>query len=126
MPEMFDDRNYWGKFPLIGTFGTCFFSKMEDEAVTVTMMTEKTLDDAKIHSGIPPNFDKKVVSDVELVEFATEVPNVKKWYMSPEQWRQWPPGCDTKIDKNAFCKRDLTYQYQEKKQTLYRIIKKKY
>ena len=43
------------------------------------------LDSATIHGGIPPNFDKKVVSDVELVEFVTEVNNVKKWYMSPKQ-----------------------------------------
>ena len=54
---------------------------MEDEAVTVNSDDRKTLDNAKIHGGVPPNFDKKVVSDVELVEFATEEHNVKKWYM---------------------------------------------
>ena len=57
---------------------------MEDEAVSVDNDDRKTLDDAEIHGGIPPNFDKEVVSDVELVEFATQVHNVKKWYMSPE------------------------------------------
>ena len=67
----------------------------------------------------------KFVSDVELVEFATEAHNVKKCHMSPEQQRQWPPGCVTKIAKNAFCKRAFRYQYQEKTQILYRIIKKK-
>ena len=75
---------------------------MEYKAVTVDKDDRKTLDNTTIHGGIPPNFDKKVVSDVELVEFATEVHNVKKWYMSPEQQRQWPPGCVTKIAKNAF------------------------
>ena len=87
---------------------------MEDKAVTVNNDNRKTLDDAKIHGGIHPNFDKNVLSDVELDEFATEVHNIKKWYMSPEQQRQWPPGCVTKIAKNAFCKRALRYQYQEK------------
>ena len=75
---------------------------MEDEAVTVDIDDRKTLDNTKFHVGIPPNFDKKVVSDVELTEFATEVHNIKKWYMSPEQQRQWSPGCVTKIAKNAF------------------------
>ena len=57
---------------------------MEDKAVTVNNDNRKTFDDAKNHGGIPPNFDKKVVSYVDLIEFATEVHNVKKWYMSPE------------------------------------------
>ena len=46
---------------------------MEDKAVTVNNDDRKTLYDTKIHGGIPPNFDKKVVSDVELAEFATEI-----------------------------------------------------
>ena len=46
-------------------------------------------------------------------------------YMSPEQKRQWPPGCVTKVAKNAFCKRALRYQFQEKTQAVYRIIKKR-
>ena len=50
---------------------------MEDETVTVDSDDRKTLDDVKLHGGKPPNFDKKVVSDVELVESATEVHNVK-------------------------------------------------
>ena len=38
---------------------------MEDEAATVNNDDRKTLDDANIHGGMPPNFDKKVLSDVE-------------------------------------------------------------
>ena len=72
------------KIPLIGIFGTCFISKMDNRAVTVINGDRKTIDDTNITSGIPPNFDKKVVSDEELVAFAIEVANVKKWYMSPE------------------------------------------
>ena len=48
------------------------------------------------------------------MKFATEVDNVKKWYISPEQQTQWQHGCDTKIAKNALHKRALRYQYQEK------------
>ena len=98
---------------------------MEDKAGPVYSDVRKSLDNIKIDGGIPPNFDKKVISDIELMKFATEVDNVKRWYMSLEQQRQWPHGCVTKISKNAFCKRPLRYQYQEKTQTLYRIIKKK-
>ena len=46
---------------------------MEDKAVTVHNDNRKALDSAKIYGGIPPNFDKKVVCDVELIEFPTEV-----------------------------------------------------
>ena len=98
---------------------------MEDEAVSVYHDDRKSLDDTKIDEDIPPNFDKNVISDIELIKFAIEVDNVKRWYTSPEQWRQWPPGCVTKIAKNAFHKRALRYQYEGKTQTLYRIIKKK-
>ena len=78
-------ETFWVKFPLIGTFGTCFISKMDEEDVTVINDDRKTIDNAKITGGIPPNFDKKVVSDEELIAFAIEIDNVKKWYMSPEQ-----------------------------------------
>ena len=57
---------------------------MEDEGVTVNNDNWKTLDDTKICGGIPPNFVKKVVSDVEQVEFATEVHNAMKGYISPD------------------------------------------
>ena len=102
-------------------------SKMDTEAVTAINDNRKTIDNAKITSGIPPNFDQKVVSDEELVGFVIEVDNVKKWYMYPEQRRQWLPGCATKKAKTAFHKRAFWYQFQEKtqKKTLYRIIKKK-
>ena len=113
------------KLLLIGTFGTCFISKMDDKSVTVFNNDRKTIDNAKITGGTPPYFDKKVVGDEELVEFAIEIDNVMKWYMSPEERRQWPPRCVTKIAKNVFCKRDLWYEFQEKMQTLYRIINKK-
>ena len=76
------------KFALIATFGTCFISKMDDKAVTIINDDRKSSDNAKITGGIPLNVDKKVVSDEELVEFAIEVANVKKIYMSPEQRRQ--------------------------------------
>ena len=66
-------------------FGTCFVSKMEDEAGSTYPDIRKSLDDIKIDGGIPPNFDKRVISDIELMKFATEVDNVKKWYMSPDQ-----------------------------------------
>ena len=48
------------------------------------------------------------------MKFATEIDNVKRWYMSPEQQRQWSHGCVTKIAKNTLCKRALRDQYQEK------------
>ena len=85
----------------------------------------KCIDNSKITGYIATSFDKKVVSDEEFVDFTIEVHNVKKWYMSLEHKRQWPPGCVTKIAKNTYCKRDLRYQFQEKPQPLYRIIMKK-
>ena len=63
MIEFFDDRNCWVKCVLRGTFGTCFISKMEHQAVTGNNDDGKSIDDSKISCGIPPNFDKKVVSD---------------------------------------------------------------
>ena len=60
---------------------------MEDQAVTGDNDDGKSIDNSKITGGIPPNFDKKVVSDKELVDFEIEIHNVKKWYMSPEQKR---------------------------------------
>ena len=77
-------ETFWVKFPLIGTFGACFVSKMDDKAVTVSNDNRKTIDNAKITGGITPNFDKKVFSDGELVECAVEVDNVKKCYMSSQ------------------------------------------
>ena len=112
--EIFDDRNCQCKFTLYGPFGACFVSIMEDKACSVYPDIRKSLDDVKIDGDILPNFDKKVMSDIELRKFAMEVDNVKRWYMSTEQQRQWPDGCVTKIAKNAFCKRALGYQYQEK------------
>ena len=50
---------------------------MEDEAGSVYPDIRKSLDDIKIDGGIPTNFDKKVISDIELMKFATEVDNVK-------------------------------------------------
>ena len=98
---------------------------MEDEAVSVYHDDRKSLDNTKIDGGVPPNVDKEVIHDIELIKFTTEVDNVKRWYMSPEQWMQLSPGYVTKIAKTAFCKRALKYQYPEKCQTLNRIIKKK-
>ena len=98
---------------------------MEDKAGSVYPDVRKSLHNIKIDGGIPPNFDKKVISDIELIKFATEVDNVKRWYMSLKQCRQQPHGCATKIAKNVFHKKALRYQYQEKIQTLYRTIKKK-
>ena len=98
---------------------------MEDEAGSVYPYVRESLDDIKMDRSIPPNFVKKVISDIEMMKFATGLDNVKKWYISPEQQRQWPHGCDTMIGKNAFHKRALRFQLQEKTQTLYRIIKKK-
>ena len=43
------------KFQLIGSFGTCFISKMDNKAVTVVNDDRKTIDDAKITGGLPPN-----------------------------------------------------------------------
>ena len=60
--------------------GTCFVSNMEDEAGSVYPYVRENLDDIKIDGSIPPKFDKKVISDIELMKFATEVDNVKKWY----------------------------------------------
>ena len=31
----------------------------------------KSLDDTKIDGSIPPNFDKNVITDIELIKFAT-------------------------------------------------------
>ena len=88
-------------------------------------MSEKVLMALKLMVVYLQILIKKVISDIELMKFATEVDNVERWHMSPEQQRQWPHGCVTKIAKNAFCKRTLRYQYQEKTQTVYRIIKYK-
>ena len=87
---------------------------MEDKAGSVYPDVRRSLDNIKIDGGKPPNFDKKVISDIELMKFATEVDNVKRWYMSLEQQRQWWDGCVTKIAKNAFHKRALRYWYQAK------------
>ena len=87
---------------------------MKHQAFTGDNDDGKSIDNSNITGGIPPNFYKKIVSDEELVDFATEVYNVKKWYMSPEQKRQCPPGCVTKIAKNALHKRAFGYQFQEK------------
>ena len=45
---MFDDRNCQCKFTLYGPFGTCFVSKMENEAVSVYHDDRKILDRTKI------------------------------------------------------------------------------
>ena len=58
---------------------------MEDKVGFVYPGVRKSLDDIKIDGGIPPNFDKKVISDIELMKCTTEVDNVKRCYMSPEQ-----------------------------------------
>ena len=58
---------------------------MEDKAGSVYPDIRKSLDNIKIDGGISPNFDKKVISDIDLMTFTTEVDNVKRWYMSPEQ-----------------------------------------
>ena len=51
---------------------------MEDEAGSAYSDIRKSLDDTKIDGGIPPNFDKKFISDRELMKVATEVNNVKR------------------------------------------------
>ena len=60
-------------------FSTCSVSKMEEKAGSDCPDVRKSLDNIKIDGGIPPNFDKKVISDIELMKFATEVDNVKRW-----------------------------------------------
>ena len=44
-------ETFWVIFPLIGTFGTCFASKIDDKAVTVINDDTKTIDNAKINGG---------------------------------------------------------------------------
>ena len=70
MPEIFDNGNCWVKCSLLGVFGACFISKMDHQAVTGDNDNGKSIDDSKITGGIPPNVDKKVVSDEALVDFA--------------------------------------------------------
>ena len=48
LKTMFDDRNCQYKFTLYGPFGTCFESKMEDEAVSAYHDDRKILDNTKI------------------------------------------------------------------------------
>ena len=57
---------------------------MENKAGSLYPDVRESLHDIKIDGGIPPNLDKKVISYIELMKFATEVDNVKKWYMSLE------------------------------------------
>ena len=87
---------------------------MENKAGSVYPDVRKSFDDIKIDGDIPPNFDKKVISDIELMKFATEVDNVKRWYMSLEQQRQWLLGCVTKIAK-MLSVREQRYHYQGRK-----------
>ena len=58
---------------------------MEHEADSAYPDVRKVLMTLKLIWGIPPNFDKKFISDIELMNIATEVDNVKRWYMSEEQ-----------------------------------------
>ena len=58
---------------------------MENKAGSVYPDVRKSLDYIKSDGGIPPSFDKKVISDIELKKFAIEVDNVKRWHMSLEQ-----------------------------------------
>ena len=44
----------------------------------LSILTSESLDDTNIDGGTPPNFDKKVISDIKLMKFATEVDNVKR------------------------------------------------
>ena len=78
LTEILDDRNYWVKCALLGTFGTFFVLRMEGQAVSGNKDVGKSIDNSKITGGIPPNFDEKVVSDEELVDFTIQVHNVKK------------------------------------------------
>ena len=52
---------------------------MEDKASSVYPDIRKSLDDIKINGGISSNFNKKFISDIELMKFATEVDNMKGW-----------------------------------------------
>ena len=61
------------------------YPKWSTKLVLSTLTSEKSFDNIKIDGGIPPSLDKKDISDIELMKFATEVDNVKRWYMSPEQ-----------------------------------------
>ena len=61
------------------------YPKWRMKLVLSTPDIRKSLDDIEIDGSLTPNFDKQVISDIELMKFATEVDNVKRWYMSPEQ-----------------------------------------
>ena len=50
---------------------------MKHKVVTGNNDDRRSIDDSKITGGIPSYFDKKVVSDEELVDLAIEVNNVK-------------------------------------------------
>ena len=53
---VFDERNCKCQFTLYGPFGTCFVSKMEDEAVSVYHDNRKILDNTKIIKFLLPNY----------------------------------------------------------------------